>query len=147
MKLGKRSSSESLTNFLSQRKSGDSIVCTSLDRFSRNYHWTVRTINELYSKNVHIISLNLNNSYLTAGKQLHEFYLSILEAEKIAKKNEMATKIGISNQKQKGDYKGRPFKLDFETRAKLKKALDQKIPTSVIEKRFKINRVTLWRYR
>ncbi|MGE6377046.1 recombinase family protein [Peribacillus muralis] len=106
-------------------REGDTIVVTKLDRFARSTKDALNTIENLNSKGVSLIVLNMGGDKIDSGSAIGKLMITVLsgiaefEADMI-KERQLE---GIEEAKQRGVYKGRPKKYT-ERNSKLKHALE-----------------------
>lgn len=100
---GTKKDRPNFTKLLSEVKSGDTVCCTKLDRFSRNLINGIQTINELSEKGVivHIKNLGIIDN-TTTGKLITNILLSVAQFEA-----EMIKERMLLGKQESGHFGGR----------------------------------------
>lgn len=144
---GKNAERSELKKMLSFVREGDTVVCESISRISRNTRDLLNIVDELHRKNVEFISLKENIDTTTPqGKFVLTVFgaLSELERESLLQRQSE----GIAIAKRKGVYQGRkPMQIDTDKFIALVNEVKngQRTATSV-QKIFGITPTTYYRW-
>jgi DNA invertase Pin-like site-specific DNA recombinase len=149
----KKEDREQFNLLLETVQEGDTIVVTKLDRFARSTKDALNTIEDLNSKGVSLIVLNMGGDKVDTGTAIGKLMITVLsgiaefEADMI-KERQLE---GIVEAKQRGVYKGRPKQYTKSNRV-LQYALElfhnratNKMTVKEIEEITKISKATLYR--
>jgi len=137
------------TILLNEIKSGDTLVVWKLDRMGRSLQHLIKTVNELISKNIDIISLNDPINTITAqGRLMFNIFASLAEFEKdLIRERTMA---GLKSARDRGRMGGRPKGLSEKAQrcAGSAEALykQNELTCDQIAAQLNISKTTLYKY-
>ena len=133
-----------LTKCLAYIRSGDTLVITRLDRMARSALHLGQIVDKLQSNNINFIVIDQNIDTTTPqGKLMFQMLSVFAEFENNLRKERQ--KEGIQKAIQDGKKFGRPSKINKETVASVKKAIDKRVTISRIKLFHDISQVTYYR--
>lgn len=134
---------------LSAIKSGDTLVVWKLDRIGISLQHLIKTVNELISNNIDIISLKDPINIITAqGRLMFNIFASLAEFEKdLIRERTMA---GLKSARDRGRIGGRPKGLSEKAKrnAGIAEALykQNELTSDQIASQLNISKTTLYKY-
>lgn len=138
-----------LTKLLNEIKSGDTLVVWKLDRMGRSLQHLIKTVYELMSNNIDIVSLKDPVNVITAhGRLVFNIFASLAEFEKdVIRKRTMA---GLKSARDRGRMGGRPKGLSEKAKrvACTAEALytQNELKPNEIATQLDISKTTLYKY-
>lgn len=146
---GKDTNRPQLQAAMTYVRQGDQFIVHSMDRLARNVEDMLRIVRELTGKGVSVRFVKENMFFDAESSDprttLMFTMLSAFSQFERALIRERQRE-GIAIAKAKGIYKGGKPKLDAEQVAKLKQQVADGVPKSVLARKFKISRETVYQY-
>lgn len=142
---GKDAERKELTACLKALREGDTLVVWRLDRMGRSLPDLVRIVGELERKGVGFESLTEKiETGSAAGKLVFHVFAALAEFERNLIRER--TQAGLAAARARGRHGGRRPKLDAQQIKEIKQLMsDPTIPVSVIAKRYKVSRTTIYK--
>jgi len=137
------------TTLLNEIKSGDTLVVWKLDRMGRSLQHLIKTVNELISNNIDIISLKDPINIITAqGRFMFNVFASLAEFEKdLIRERTMA---GLKSARDRGRMGGRPKGLSEKAKRSAGSAealyKQNELTSDEIADQLNISKTTLYKY-
>jgi DNA invertase Pin-like site-specific DNA recombinase len=134
---------------LNEIQSGDTLVVWKLDRMGRSLPHLIKTVNELISNNIDIISLNDPINVITAqGRFMFNVFASLAEFEKdLIRERTMA---GLKSARNRGRMGGRPKGLSEKAKRSASSAealyKQNELTSDEIADQLNISKTTLYKY-
>lgn len=130
-------------------REGDSLFVHSMDRMARNVEDMLRMVRELNNKGVSVQFIKENMNFVAHTEDprstlMMTMLTAFAQFERALIRERQREGIAIA--KAKGVYKGGKPKLDAEQVAKLKQQVADGVPKSVLARKFKISRETVYQY-
>ena len=146
---GSKADRPELAALLREIKSGDTLVVWKLDRMGRSLPHLIKTVNELISNNIDIISLNDPINVITAqGRFMFNVFASLAEFEKdLIRERTMA---GLKSARDRGRMGGRPKGLSEKAKRSACSAealyKQNELTSTEIAAQLDISKTTLYKY-
>jgi len=142
---GKDAERKELAACLKALREGDTLVVWRLDRMGRSLPDLVRIVGELERKGVGFESLTEKIETGSAtGKLVFHVFAALAEFERNLIRER--TQAGLAAARARGRHGGRKPKLDAQQIKEIKQLMsDPTIPVSVIAKRYKVSRTTIYK--
>ena len=146
---GSKADRPELAALLKEIKSGDTLVVWKLDRMGRSLPHLIKTVNELISNNIDIISLNDPINVITAqGRFMFNVFASLAEFEKdLIRERTMA---GLKSARDRGRMGGRPKGLSEKAKRSACSAealyKQNELTSTEIAAQLDISKTTLYKY-
>ncbi|OLI96167.1 recombinase family protein [Xanthomonas oryzae] len=142
---GKDAERKELAACLKALREGDTLVVWRLDRMGRSLPDLVRIVGELERKGAGFESLTEKiETGSAAGKLVFHVFAALAEFERNLIRER--TQAGLSAARARGRHGGRRPKLDAQQIKEIKQLMsDPTIPVSVIAKRYKVSRTTIYK--
>ena len=146
---GSKADRPELAALLREIKSGDTLVVWKLDRMGRSLPHLIKTVNELISNNIDIISLNDPINVITAqGRFMFNVFASLAEFEKdLIRERTMA---GLKSARDRGRMGGRPKGLSEKAKRSACSAealyKQNELRSTEIAAQLDISKTTLYKY-
>lgn len=137
------------TSLLDEIKAGDTLVVWKLDRMGRSLPHLIKTVNELISNNIDIISLNDPINIITAqGRFMFNIFASLAEFEKdLIRERTMA---GLKSARDRGRMGGRPKGLSEKAKRSACSAealyKQNELTSAEMAAQLDISKTTLYKY-
>ena len=137
------------TSLLNEIQSGDTLVVWKLDRMGRSLPHLIKTVNELISNNIDIVSLNDPINVITAqGRLMFNIFASLAEFEKdLIRERTMA---GLKSARDRGRMGGRPKGLSVKAKRNACSAealyKQNELTSAEIADQLDISKTTLYKY-
>lgn len=137
------------TTLLNEIKSGDTLVVWKLDRMGRSLQHLIKTVNELMSNNIDIISLKDPINIITAqGRFMFNVFASLAEFEKDLIRER--TMVGLKSARDRGRMGGRPKGLSEKAKRSACSAealyKQNELTSAEIAAQLDISKTTLYKY-
>lgn len=133
-----------LNKLLEKVKSGDSIYVTSTDRLARCTLPAMNLIENLRSKNIKVVSLDLGELSTQGWQELSTFLFLYYGKNELITRQER-TKEGIAKAKLANKYKGRKTSITLEMEKKVEQRLLKNDTKQDIAKILNISRSTVYK--
>ena len=137
------------TALLNEIQAGDTLVVWKLDRMGRSLPHLIKTVNELISNNIDIISLNDPINVITAqGRFMFNIFASLAEFEKdLIRERTIA---GLKSARDRGRMGGRPKGLSEKAKRSACSAealyKQNELTSNEIAAQLGISKTTLYKY-
>ncbi|ULT58708.1 recombinase family protein [Neobacillus drentensis] len=147
---GKNKEREGLTKLLNTLQSGDTVVITRIDRIARNVKDLLQIAEDLETKGVTFVILDLQGSIVDTSTPMGKFMITVLGAVAELEINTLdeKRKNGMELAKANGKHIGRKADLTLDNpsvQEAIRKYQDGKIPVTLICEQHNINRMKFYR--
>ncbi|MEK4872237.1 recombinase family protein [Niallia sp. FSL W8-1348] len=147
---GRNKEREGLNKLMERLQAGDTLVITRIDRIARNVKDLLLIAEELESKDVTFVILDLKGDRVNTSTPMGKFMITVLGAVAELEINTLdeKRKMGMQLAKENGKHIGRKADLtldDLAVKEAIRKYKEGKIPVTMICEQHKINRMKFYR--
>lgn len=147
---GRNKDREGLTKLLNTLQAGDTVVITRIDRIARNVKDLLLIAEELETKGVTFVILDLKGDRVNTSTPMGKFMITVLGAVAELEINTLdeKRKAGMQLAKENGKHIGRKADLTLDNpsvQEAIRKYQEGKIPVTLICEQHNINRMKFYR--